>query len=196
MTKLYQLVAWTEKGQARMVPSLVAESVQTLTEALETLERQGPCDDEISWLLRRSRAHEALGSVYEGNGQWLAAFSELVLAATVCTDGYESCWLDCDEGYLLVRPLRGRFFAMYARCRTLLQEHPQLQAAPGNGRLQEALSRVTRMERIWSDEFNAGLEASRAWNFGKHGYGRYRKPVSEAEARKWRVPAYFLTTGW
>ncbi len=178
-----------------MVPSLASEIIQPYVEAIEDIEKQGPRGDVVAWLLRRSRAHEALGNVCLRIGHWREAFTQMVFAATVCTKGYDACWLDCDEGYLLVRPLRSRFFYLYDRCQSLKEEYPLLRGNTKQSDLEEAFAKVTHMEQLWAEEFNTGLETLRAWNFGKTGSQNTPSKVSNLEARDWRVPVYFSVTG-
>lgn len=194
--KACQLVAWTDKGQVRMIPSLVSEMVQPYVETIEKLEKMSRNDEEeVLIILRLSRAYEALGDFFLRIGYWRDAFPQFVKAALTCVPSSDSCWLDCEDGYLLLRPLRNRFLSMHDRCLSMLKNRPSLQESIWREDLDKGFEKVTHMERTWSEELNAGLETIRAWSFGESGSLDSSSKVSDSQARIWRFPAYFCTVG-
>ena len=77
MAKKYSLVAWTEKGNLRMVPSLVHEASLPYLERIQELEYEyGDVENKIYWLLKLSRAHEDLARFYMSVGYTLEAYVE------------------------------------------------------------------------------------------------------------------------
>ena len=171
LSKASQLVAWTDKGLVKMIPSLVAEMAEPLVRRVQEVE-----DEPFAWgekaqieqLIRQSRAHEALGRFFLSVDYWQDAFIQFYEAAThlpaVCSD---LGWLDAGEGYLLCQPLERRFFAMYGLCRRLCERHPALKESIQWRQLGRDYRVVTTMYRIWDAEFDEAFETIRAWQFGK-----------------------------
>ena len=56
-SKSYSLVAWTENGQVRMIPSLVNEMKVPYEEKIARIESQD-YQNEVGWLIAQSRAWE------------------------------------------------------------------------------------------------------------------------------------------
>lgn len=166
--KKYTLVAWTEKGQVRMIPSLAVEFARPMADRINTL-AQTWVDvlDEPRYIMELSRAHEALARFLESLGYTLPAFREWVAAADTCCCCDDFYWLDCDDGYILAKPFAGRFFAMYDECKRMLQEHPQLRKARCYDRIKADFNVVTLVSRIWDEQDRECMEKRRAWRFGK-----------------------------
>lgn len=147
----YQLVAWTEKGQVKMLPSLVAELAEPYVETLKDLQaepRQWAEGPQTAQLLRLSRAHEDLARFFLRVGYWQDAFLQFVEAATTVTDCTDVCWKDSDYGYFLHRPLENRFLAMYRRCEQLALEHPEIRGSAQWQELDKDWEMVTRPYRV------------------------------------------------
>lgn len=155
MAKSCQLMAWTHKGQVRMVPSLVAEMAEPFVRRIQAAEDEPAARDEdgkIEQLLRRSRAYESLARYFQSVGYWQDAFIHYVKSATMLTVCTDHAWIDTDEGFLLCQPLESRFFSVYGKCTRLCDEHPALKGSLQWQTLQERHAAVTSVYRIWHAE--------------------------------------------
>lgn len=165
--KTRQLVAWTENGQVRMIPSLVQLFAQPFKDRIEALESHPrPFKEQPEYLIELSRAHEALGRYYERLGHIREAFDACVAAALAVTYADDIWWCDCDEGFFLCQPFQGRFLAMYGQCRRLFRKHPFLKDTSSFEKLQHEYVLLTAVSNIWSAEFDEAAETARAWRFG------------------------------
>ncbi len=165
----YELAAWTDGGKVRMVPSLVREFAQPLVERINMLAetRVRNVFDEPGHILALSRAHEALARYLEALGYRISAFREWVAAAHVCRCCDDFWWADCDEGFILMKPFAGRFFAMYAECRRLLRENPDLRHCRCYERLMADFNVITMVLDIWDEQAREIMEEQKAWRFGR-----------------------------
>ena len=163
MAKTYQLMAWTDKGQVKMVPSLVAELAGPYVQRIQAVEQEPRArgrDEETAQLLRLSRAHEALAGFFLRVGYWEDAFLQFVDAAMAASYSSDDCWDDAEVGFLLHAPLAHRFLAMYERCRQIAEDHPAIMGSLQWHRLQKEWREVTDVHRIWSAEFREVTLAS------------------------------------
>jgi hypothetical protein len=163
-----QLVAWTENGRVRMIPSLVEQFSQPFIARIEDLESRRPHDfrEQPQYLMELSRAYEALGCYYERLGHTREAFDAYVAAAVEVTRVDDFWWCNCDEGDVLSKPFWGRFFAMYSQCRRLFRQHAVLKDTASYEKLQHEYQYVSAVIDSWDAEFDAAMEISRAWRFG------------------------------
>lgn len=170
MAKTYQLMAWTEKGQVKMIPSLVAELAEPFVQRIQAVEEEPRArgeEEETEQLIRHSRAHEALGRFFLRVGYWEDAFLQFAEAAMTVTYCSDELWNDAEVGFLLHTPLEHRFLAMYNRCREMADEHPGIKGSVQWQTLLNQWRRVTDVHRIWSAEFREVTQSARAWRFGK-----------------------------
>lgn len=167
MVKTSQLVAWTENGRVRMLPSLVRQLAQPYIEQIEDIESLRPFNfrEQPKYLIQLSRAYEDLGRFYERVGYIRNAFDAYAAAAIEVTNVDDFWWCDCDEGFVLSMPFRGRFFTMYGQCRRLLRKHPALRNTAAFAALMDDYKRVTAVTGIWHEELEEGMENARAWHF-------------------------------
>ena len=167
MEKQRQLVAWTENGQIHMIPSLVQQMAQPFLERIAELESLRPFHykEQPHYLISLSRAYEALGLYYERVGHIREAFDAYVAAALAVTEVDDYWWCDCDEGFVLSQPFRGRFFTVYGQCRKLLYKHPYLRDTAACESLMHDFIRLTKVSERWHDEFIEAIETVRAWSF-------------------------------
>ena len=115
--KKHCLVAWTQKGQIRMIPSLINELAEPYRERIAEVETKYPHkDNEVAWLLAQSRAHEDFARFLERLGRPNEAYQEFENAALVCTFGEDKGWLYGEECKKESRPLLYRFLAMHREC--------------------------------------------------------------------------------
>ena len=163
-----QLVAWTDQGQVRMIPSLVRQFAQPLLERIADLNHRRPHDfrEQPRYLIELSRVYEDLGRYYERMGYIREAFDTYVSATVVVTYVDDFWWCNCDEGTVLSKPFWGRFFAMNDQCRRLFKKHPGLKDTTSYEILMHEFSYVTAVTDRWHAEFNEAMETSRAWRFG------------------------------
>ena len=154
MAKSYQLVAWTDKGKVRMIPSqlkaYISEEVQHLNRINERV-RYGTYH-EVGDLLKVSCAYEKLALSLLDLGQTKAAFLLLAEAAHCCTASYNN-WHETEWGDVLEKPLRGRFFAMFCACKDLVREYPRLQYVWENSGLQQDCNHLTYADRCFVPDF-------------------------------------------
>ena len=146
MAKSYQLAAWTDRGQVKMLPSLVEDLAKPYLRSIEAAENEECAyfDAEIDQLLRRSRAYERLGRFYRRVGYRQEAFACFAAAAKCCTEASDWHWSQSDGGYVLTRPLKLRFLAMHDTCLRLLEESPELAVCYLRENLAREYASVTR----------------------------------------------------
>ena len=164
-------MAWTENGQVKMLPSLVAEMAEPYVRRIQAIEAEPQAwgeEAETEQLLRQSRAHEALARFFLRVGYWKDAFIQYSLAAMAVTNCTDNRWIDAGEGYILYAPLDHRFMAMYGKCCRIAEEHPAIKQSIQWQKLHCEWRVVTTMDRFWDAEFDEGLEAAKAWRFGKN----------------------------
>lgn len=183
MAKSYQLVAWTDKGQVRMIPSelnaYINEEVLRLNRISDNV-RYGTYH-EVGDLLKVSSAYEKLALNLLDMGQTETAFLLLAEAAHCCTASHNN-WEDTEWGEILCKPLRGRFFAMFCACKDLVRKNPKLQYVWEDSGLQQACDHLSYAARCFelecygdSDDFRKAWNYSRALQFGKNEVYRHRR---------------------
>lgn len=169
--KKYVLAVWTEKGQLRMIPSLVNELSVPYREKIEYLEGQWNVDrtkdQEIAWILAKSRAHEEFARFLLRVGYPKEAYIEYENAAKVCLYCSDWLWLQGVRGDFPVLPLYHRFHSMHAQCVKLTEGNPVLKGTYEQGELKGLYLWMTIDEREWDEEFDATIEYRKAWRFGK-----------------------------
>lgn len=114
LTKSYQLVAWTDRGQVKMIPSLLDEYARPYIERIDrerAFWEMGWCREKgvlrLEDVLSLSRSYEAYGRFLLAHGkrqEALRAFSE---GAEVCLD--DRFLLDSEFGYVLPGILTRRY---------------------------------------------------------------------------------------
>jgi hypothetical protein len=166
--KKYTLAAWTDRGQVRMIPSLVNELSVPYRDRIERLQASyRDVENEVGWLLSRSRAHEEFARFLMRVGYPKEALTEYENAARVCTLCSDELWVDGDYGYAPPLPLLYRFLAMHRECRKLSSEHPILKEVYRSSGLEEKYMWYTADMRECRSEIKAVLETQRAWKFGR-----------------------------
>ena len=169
MKKTYQLVAWTDKGRVRMLPSevnaFIHEEVQQLNRISDGV-RYGTYH-EIGDLLKVSSSYEKLALNLLNMGQTETAFLLLAESAHCCTASRNN-WEDTEWGEILCKPLRGRFFAMFCACKELVRKNPKLQYAWEDSGLQQACDDITYAYKRFEIEWNGDSgDFWEAWNYSK-----------------------------
>ena len=166
--KKYTLVAWTEKGQLRMIPSLINECSLPYRERIEWIENHYPEDDnETGWLMALSRAHETLARFFLSVGRPKEAYQEFENAAMVCSWSSDELWLQGQRCEFPPLPLYYRFLSMHRRCVLLASKNPLLRRFYEGSNLERYFLFFTLDEREDRREFDAEMESIRNWNFGK-----------------------------
>jgi hypothetical protein len=169
----YTLAAWTENGQIRMVPSLVNELSVPYREKIERLDEKWNVDrskdEEVGWILARSRAHEEFARFLLRVGYPKEAFEEYGNAAQVCLLCSDRLWLQGPRGDFPVLPLYHRFHAMHRKAWLLTRENPVLKSRYEGGELKGLYLWMTIDEREWDEEFDQALETLKVWRFGRIG---------------------------
>lgn len=164
--KSYSLVAWTEEGKVRMVPSLVNEMKVPYEEKIARLESR-EYDDELEWLLDRSRAWEEYAEFFLDLGYFRQAYRCYENAALSTTPGSDLLWVQDLDSERPVMPLYYRFLAMHGKCRELIGQHPGLQEEYSAGRLERSYLFYTQDERREWREMQESCQSMKAWSFGK-----------------------------
>ena len=169
---VYQLVAWTDKGQVKLLPELLREYAQPYLDRIESL--QAFCDegwdDELGRLTEQdvialSRSYEAYGRFLQLHGKRHEAFEAFTDAAAVCLD--ECFEVDSEHGYVLVGALPKRFHYAKSFCQELLEESPALARLP---KWQRLLTRFQKLEAPFAEErrlVQQECRANRAFYFGR-----------------------------
>lgn len=162
----YSLVAWTENGQLRMVPSLVKEMVVPYEEEIARVEAQEG-EDEVGWLIARSRSWEEFARFFLSLGYFRQAYRCYENAAEVCTYCSDELWLQSETCAFPTLPLLYRFLSMHNRCRELVKVHPILRYAYADSALESNYLFFTRDDRRADAELRKCRESRRAWRFGR-----------------------------
>ncbi len=160
----YTLVAWTENGQVRMVPSLINAAAQPYKNRiahLESLYRK--VKDEIGWLLTRSRAHEAFARFLLSVGHHREAFMEYSNAAIVCTLCSETLWIRGDRCDSPEMRLFSRFLDMHRECVLLAQKDRFLAITYEQSQLQKYFLYFTTNKQEARRELEEALEKIKAF---------------------------------
>lgn len=183
MAKSYQLVAWTDKGRVRMIPSqlkaYINDEIQQLNRINDSV-RYGTYH-EVNDLLKVSSAYEKLALNLLDLGKAEEAFLLLAEAAHCCTASLNN-WRETEWGDVLEKPLRGRFFAMFCACKDLVRKHPKLKYVWEDSGLQQACNHLTYADRCFeiawngdSGDFWEAWHYSKALQFGKNEVYRRRR---------------------
>ena len=163
-SKKYTLVAWTEKGEVRMIPSLINDAAEPYKRRITYLESLSEdVEDEIGWLIAQSRAHEAFARFLLSVGHPREAYVEFGNAALVCT-GFRVQDEDCDSP---IRALLSRFLAMHSECVKLAQKDRPIARTYEGSELQRHYFYYTRDSIEMKKELNETLDSMKAWKFGK-----------------------------
>lgn len=166
--KKYTLVAWTEKGEVRMIPLLVNELSAPFRKKIESLEAKWQeVENEVGWLIARSHAHEQLARLFLGAGYRMEAYTEFERAAEVCALCSDGLWRQGEWGDFPTLPLLYRFLEMHRECISLLRRIPCLKVRYEDSHLQSLYLWFTLDERDWDEEFELAQETRRAWRFGR-----------------------------
>ncbi len=167
--KSYQLVAWTDKGKVRMIPSLQKDCEKPYLERIGNLEDSLSYGsrDEVSLIMDLSHAHEMYGRFLLLTGKVTEAFEEFAKGAACCTECSDEFWADSDYGYLLCNPFRSRFYLMFGLCRALANDYPHLKDEMTGSYLLKTYGMVSRVDRSIKEEPREALESRKAYYFGK-----------------------------
>lgn len=168
--KKYTLVAWTENGRLRMVPSLINECSLPYRERIEWLENHYPEDEnEIGWLMARSRTHERFARFLLSVGHAREAYLEYANAAMVCTLCSDTLWLQGENCEFPTLPLLYRFLSMHRQCLMLALKDEYIRNLYRGSDLEGHYLFFTLDDRSTNREFSEINESMRAWRFGEAG---------------------------
>ena len=166
-SKNYTLVAWTENGNLRMVPSLVNIAAEPYKARIEQLEAQWEdVEDEIGWLLARSRAHERFARFLLSVGYPREAYEEYRNAAMVCACCSDELWLQGEACDFPALPLLYRFLSMHRQCVRLALKDDFLRNRYKGSDLEGHYHFFTLDDQITEREFSESYASMRAWRFG------------------------------
>lgn len=165
--KSYSLVAWTEKGQVRMIPSLVNEMKVPYEEKIARLDSL-EYNDEQEWLLDRSRAWEEYAEFYLSAGYYRQAYQCFESAALVISPCSDLLWVQDMNSERPVMPLYYRFLAMHGKCKQLIGQHLELQNEYNGSRLERNYLFYTEDERREWRQMQESYQSMKAWTFWKN----------------------------
>ena len=166
-SKKYTLVAWTENGKVRMVPSIVNEAADYYRQRIARLESlRDEVEDEIGWLLAQSRTHEDFARFLLRVGHPREAYTEFCNAATVCTFCSDELWLQGDNCGFPALPLLRRFLSMHRECVRLAQGDRVLAITYARSDLRKDYLHFTQDDRDATRELDDVWEEMKAWRFG------------------------------
>jgi len=145
MASVYQLVAWTDKGKVKMIPSQVTAFISEELEEIETLtDRIGfGTHHEIQDILQVSSSYEKFGHGLLALGKPEEAFIQYARAAKCCLRCSERHWHVYEYYETVSKPLRARFFAMYLECKELVRKYPYLELEWDKSGLEESVKSIT-----------------------------------------------------
>ena len=165
--KTYSLVAWTEDGEVRMIPSLINECSLPYRQRIASLESQwGKTENEVGLIIAQSRAHEDLARFFLRVGRIREAYQEYENAAEVCAICYDDLWVQGDRCDGPMLPLYKRFLAMHSRCLDLVGKYSSLRRYYEGSHLQSRFLWFTLDTRNERKERRDAREARKAWRFG------------------------------
>lgn len=165
-SKSYSLVAWTENGQVRMVPSLVNEMKAPYQEKIARIESQD-YENEATWLIARSRAWEEYAGFFLDLGYYKQAYRCYENAARICTYCSDIFWVQDENSERPVLPLFRRFLSMHNRCKSLIRSHASLKDEYVGSDLEDSYLFYTLDERRLERELLECHESMKAWRFGR-----------------------------
>jgi len=166
--KNYTLVAWTEKGELRMIPSLVNELSIPFRERIARLESEWESvGNESGWLMARSRAHERFARFLLSVGYPREAYIEFENAALVCTFCQDGLWLQGESCDFPALPLFYRFLSMHRECVKLALKDEYLRILYRGSVLEDDYLFFTLDDRNTNREISESYESMKVWNFGK-----------------------------
>lgn len=172
MTKHYQLVAWTDKGQVKMLPNVLQEYAQPYIDKIErqlAYYHEGWCEEygrlAEQDVIALSRSFEAYGRFLLLHGKRQGAFEAFVDGARVCLDTRFE--VDSEYGYVLVGILPKRYHYMKSFCLEMMDKDPSLAILPKWHRMLKVFERLdapfASERKIERKEFLA----NRAYYFGR-----------------------------
>jgi hypothetical protein len=168
----YQLVAWTDKGQVKMLPHVLREYAQPFIDPIERRRAfylEGWSEEfgrlAAQDVIALSRSYEAYGRFLLLHGKRQEAFEAFVDGACVCLD--DRFKIDSEYGYVLVGALPKRYHYMKSFCLDLLEENPELARLP---EWQNMLEKFRKLDAPFAEERRKDLQAfraNRAFSFGR-----------------------------
>lgn len=156
MVKNYRLVAWTDKGKAKMVPELGNAYLQEFIDNVARAGAGGSLVDEIMAL-------EAYGDALRECDRMVDALEQYRRAAFKCLCCDDINWADSDYGFILTRPYSGHFYRIFGKCRELLSEDPRLRDTAAAKKLLEYYDDVDAAHQKIRTELDDVREISKAW---------------------------------
>lgn len=164
-SKSYSLVAWTENGQVRMVPSLVNEMKVPYEEKIARIESQD-YKNEVGWLIAQSKAWEEYARFFLNLGYYKQAYQCYENAARVCSFCSDIFWVQDENSERPIMPLYYRFLSMHNRCKWLIRQYPVLKDEYRNSDLEKSYLFYSSDDRRREQEVNESYESMKAWHFG------------------------------
>lgn len=162
--KSYSLIAWTDNGQVKMIPSLVNEMKVPYEEKIARFDSL-EYDDEQEWLLDKSRAWEEYAEFYLRAGYYRQAYQCFGNAALVISPCSDLLWVQDMNSERPVMPLYYRFLTMHSKCKSLIEQYPALRNEYKGSRLERNYLFFTEDERREWREMCESYQSMNAWTF-------------------------------
>ena len=168
----YQLVAWTDKGQVKMLPNVLREYAQPYIDEIErrlafyeewwTPERGRLTEQDVIAL---SRSYEAYARFLLLHGKRREAFEAYVDGARVCLD--DRFKIDSEYGCVLVGILPKRYHYVKSFCQDMLDDDPSLARLPKWHAMLEKFKQLDAPFASVRREEMQEFRANRAFYFGR-----------------------------
>lgn len=180
-SKTYALVAWTENGNVRMVPSLSKDLENEMLEEIIRLKKDFESDmserdafgawtmspeKEIGHRIAISRAFEKMADYYLGTGAVKDARWALTRAALECADCSDGLWIFDENSYYPAIPLLRRFYAMHGRVLQLIKRYPSLRRLYKGSDLERDYLTFSEDHRLLHEEIREADAYRKGMRFG------------------------------
>ena len=180
-SKSYALVAWTDKGRVRMIPSLVKQTEcelldeiirlrETFCRKKEERDRHGiftmtPAE-EIEGRIAISQAYERLADFEWESGTAKEAWWALTRAAACCADCSDGLWTYGRNNFYPALPLLRRFYALHGRVLRLVEQYPSLRKLYRGSELEKDYLTFSADRRLFREEIREADTWRKAMHFG------------------------------
>lgn len=180
-SKSYSLVAWTDNGRVRMVPSLVKLTECELLDEIIRLREQF-CrkkedrdihgvftmtpNEEIEGRIDISKAYERLADFELESGSVREAWWALTKAAACCADCSDGLWIYDRNSFYPALPLLRRFYALHGRALRLIGRYPSLRKLYRGSELEEDYRTFSADRRLLREEIREADTWRKAMHFG------------------------------
>lgn len=130
--KRFQLVAWTEGQNVKMIPSARKEVFKQFLDRITYVESQEGKISDIDFCLELSQAYESYARALLRCGYVREALRQMVNAGSAAIPNEDRYWYYINDepkgSWGIDNPFKGRFFSVYSSCKQLITRNPELKA--------------------------------------------------------------------